>query len=39
MKDLKNLQYDASSEQEGLSIEYPTELGDKKLFAVGCQIR
>ena len=36
MKDLKNLQYDASSEQEGLGIEYPTELGDKKLYAVGC---
>ena len=36
MKDIKNLQYDAGSEQEGLGIEYPTELGSKRRYAVGC---
>lgn len=36
MKDTKKSQYDASSEQIGLGIEYPTKLDAKKRYAVGC---
>lgn len=36
MKDIKKIQYDASSEQIGLGIEYPIELDAKRRYAVGC---
>jgi hypothetical protein len=36
MEDTKKIQYDASLEQIGLGIEYPTELDAKRRYAVGC---
>jgi hypothetical protein len=36
MEDTKKIQYDASLDQIGLGIEYPTELDAKRRYAVGC---